>query len=113
MVIIGSKTSSSQNFLNQILPQTAIISVGIANDYNLPNREIINALSNIGAKVYRTDLDGTIWITSDGYENNVIVLDLNLDGAQKTSVLEFIILKRRNDNICAVLQFQNISISSV
>lgn len=56
----GSTTSSSKTFLNQIKPQYAIISVGKDNDYGHPKDEIIKRLNDIGAKIYRTDENGTI-----------------------------------------------------
>lgn len=62
----GSKTSSSQNFIYQVMPSIAIIQVGKDNSYNLPNQETIDKLNSIGAKVYRTDESGNILVTSDG-----------------------------------------------
>ena len=62
----GSKTSSSQTFVNQIMPAYAIIQVGKDNSYNLPNQETIDKLQAIGTKVYRTDEDGNILVISDG-----------------------------------------------
>ena len=62
----GSKTSSSQNFIYQVMPSIAIIQVGKDNSYNLPNQETIDKLNAVGAKVYRTDESGNILVTSDG-----------------------------------------------
>ena len=62
----GSRTSSSQNFINQVMPSFAIIQVGKDNSYNLPNQETIDKLTAIGTKIYRTDEDGTILVVSDG-----------------------------------------------
>ena len=67
----GSKTSSSQNFIYQVMPSIAIIQVGKDNSYNLPNQETIDKLNAVGAKVYRTDESGTIKITCDGKEKKV------------------------------------------
>lgn len=58
----GSTTSTSQNFLNQIKPKYAIISVGKDNDYGHPHKEILERLENIGADIIRTDESGTIEI---------------------------------------------------
>ena len=76
----GSDTSSSKKFLNQILPEIAIIPVGENNSYNLPKETIINRFENIGTKIYRTDQDGTIHILSDGNSNEVIKIDVSFDG---------------------------------
>lgn len=62
----GSKTSSSQDFLNQIKPKISIIMAGTGNSYGLPKQEILDRLNNIGSKIYRTDENGTITAVSDG-----------------------------------------------
>lgn len=62
----GSNTSSSTSFLKQVNPQISVIMVGDGNDYGHPKKEIINRLEKINTQIYRTDDDGTIWITSDG-----------------------------------------------
>ncbi len=65
----GSKTSSSQEFLQYVDPEVAIISVG-ENDYGHPHAEVLGRLDQLGAQVYRTDIDGDIRIicSPDGYE---------------------------------------------
>ena len=64
----GSKTSSSQEFLEQVLPKYAIIMAGEGNSYGLPKEKIIKRLEDLGTTIYRTDKNGTIEITSDGNE---------------------------------------------
>lgn len=54
----GSKTSSSDYFINIIKPKYSIISVGLNNKYNHPSKETLNNLKN--TIIYRTDYDGTI-----------------------------------------------------
>ena len=54
----GSKTSSSQNFIDNINPRYSIISVGKNNRYGHPNAEVLNNLDN--SIIYRTDIDGSI-----------------------------------------------------
>lgn len=61
----GSNTSSSQNFLNQVKPEYAIIMAGKDNSYGLPKQKILDRLNKIGAKIYRTDELGTIVVISD------------------------------------------------
>ena len=56
----GSNTSSSKNFLEQIKPEVALISVGQGNTYGHPTQATLKRLSNIGAKIYRKDEKGTI-----------------------------------------------------
>jgi beta-lactamase superfamily II metal-dependent hydrolase len=55
----GSKTSSSEYFLSRITPRVAIISVG-KNKYGHPNQDVLGRLDMSGARVFRTDEDGTI-----------------------------------------------------
>ncbi len=54
----GSKTSSSENFIDVIGPKYSLISVGKNNRYGHPNKEVLENLKN--SIVYRTDLDGSI-----------------------------------------------------
>ena len=54
----GSKTSSSQEFINKIQPKYSVISVGKNNRYGHPNKEVLDNLEN--SKIYRTDEDGSI-----------------------------------------------------
>lgn len=76
----GSNTSSSQKFLNQVLPEISIISVGEENSYGLPKDKIIERLEKIGSTIYRTDIDGTVHLISDGEKNEIIKVNLSLDG---------------------------------
>ena len=62
----GSDTSSSYVFLREVMPQHAVISCGAGNSYGHPSAEILSRLRDIGAAVYRTDLQGTITCVSDG-----------------------------------------------
>lgn len=59
----GSVTSSSAEFIDAVKPETAVISVGENNTYNLPDDEVLAALSNIN--VIRTDESGNVTITAD------------------------------------------------
>ena len=54
----GSKTSSSEKFINKIKPKYSIISVGKNNRYGHPNKEVLDTLND--SKIYRTDQDGSI-----------------------------------------------------
>ncbi|MFA5933896.1 MAG: MBL fold metallo-hydrolase [Candidatus Paceibacterota bacterium] len=62
----GSRTSSSPEFVSYVLPLYAIISDGKDNSYGHPHKETLDTLKSFGAKVYRTDLFGTIIMKSDG-----------------------------------------------
>lgn len=58
----GSKTSSSEEFLNIIKPQIAVIGVGKNNNFGHPNEGVLNRFRNLGCGIYRTDLNGEIEI---------------------------------------------------
>lgn len=64
----GSLTSTDSDFLSVIQPEVALISVGVNNSYGLPHPIILERLNNIGTRIFRTDLDGDILLTSYGGE---------------------------------------------
>ena len=66
----GSKYSTSNEFLENVKPKIAVISVG-KNSYGHPTPETLQKLENFGIKVLRTDTKGDIEIVSDG--NNIII----------------------------------------
>jgi len=59
----GSTSSTSDSFLARVNPKAAIISVGADNDYGHPSNEVLTRLQSAGAKIYRTDEQGTITVT--------------------------------------------------
>ena len=60
----GSSTSTSEIFLEKVNPKITVISVGKDNSYGHPTKETLEKIKN--TRVFRTDLDGSIVITSDG-----------------------------------------------
>ena len=56
------------------MPQYAIISVGEGNSYGHPTELVLSRLSDANVKTYRTDLNGDIWVYSDG-ENITVETD--------------------------------------
>ena len=64
----GSDGSSSTEFLEAVMPETVVFSVGGGNSYGHPSERVLNSVAEIGAEVYRTDLQGTIRVTSDGHK---------------------------------------------
>lgn len=61
----GSNTSSTDEFLQSIRPQDAIIQVGRNNLYNHPSDEVLNRYNSLGAAVYRTDNMGLVKVIID------------------------------------------------
>jgi len=67
----GSATGMTQDFIERIHPRYAIISVGENNSYHHPRKEALEQLEGVNAKVYRTDVDGTITVVTDGKHTTV------------------------------------------
>ncbi len=68
----GSKTSSSQPFLDTVSPSFALISAGFENSFGHPHRDVIERLASRHSAILRTDSDGLITVRTDG---NRISLD--------------------------------------
>lgn len=62
----GSKGASSQNFLECVKPEKALISCGAGNSYGHPHKETLQRLSEAGADVHRTDEAGEIIVRIRG-----------------------------------------------
>jgi len=62
----GSDSSSTEAFLTQVDAKEAVISVGAGNPYGHPASQTLQSVRSAGASVYRTDLYGTIVVTTDG-----------------------------------------------
>ncbi|MCI8618229.1 MAG: DNA internalization-related competence protein ComEC/Rec2 [Clostridia bacterium] len=58
----GSRTSSTEEFLNIISPKVAVIGVGKNNNFGHPNGNVLTRLQVLNSVVYRTDLNGEIII---------------------------------------------------
>ena len=67
----GSKYATSQDFLDRVKPEVAIISCGEWNRYGHPFQAVLERLR--AAKLYRTDLHGEISITTKGQENDYVI----------------------------------------
>lgn len=62
----GSSTSTSDDFLEAVSPEYAVISCGEDNKYGHPHAETMNKFRQTGVTVYRTDEQGTVIAASDG-----------------------------------------------
>ncbi len=65
----GSKYASSENFIKRGEFKAAIISAGADNRYGHPSQEVLDRLKAAQVRVYRTDFQGEIVITTKGDEN--------------------------------------------
>ena len=62
----GSRYSCCDEFLDEVNPSVAVMSVGKANSYDHPHDETINKLTQRGVEILRTDFLGNIVITTNG-----------------------------------------------
>lgn len=62
----GSRTSTSQSYLDAVKPKAAVIMCGAGNSYGHPHEETLAKLAAAGVEIYRTDQHGTIIISTDG-----------------------------------------------
>jgi beta-lactamase superfamily II metal-dependent hydrolase len=62
----GSKYATGENFLKRVQPGAALISDGEWNRYGHPGQALLDRLKGNNAKVYRTDLQGEITLTTRG-----------------------------------------------
>ena len=71
----GSKYATSNDFLNRVKPEVAIISCGAWNRYGHPSQAVLDRLraANPNVKLYRTDLQGEISITTRGKDNDLAI----------------------------------------
>jgi competence protein ComEC len=69
----GSKYATSQDFVDRVKPEVAIVSCGEWNRYGHPAQAVLDRLRAANAKVYRTDLQGEITITTRGKEGDYVI----------------------------------------
>ena len=67
----GADTSSSYTFLRAIMPKYVVIPVGKDNQHGHPDEAALSRFRDVGATVYRTDLQGDIIVKSDGNELSI------------------------------------------
>ena len=67
----GSRHASTDYFLFEATPEISIISCGKGNSYGHPHPETVNRLTEHNSLLFRTDQNGNIKITTDGYTWNV------------------------------------------
>lgn len=63
----GSRSATSDGWLDELAPHAAVISVGRHNRYGHPTPEVLARLAAHGVTVFRTDERGTITFSTDGH----------------------------------------------
>ena len=61
----GSRTATTEPFVAAVRPKVAVASAGTGNTYGHPARATLERLAAVGARVYRTDRDGTVTVAFD------------------------------------------------
>jgi len=67
----GSRTSSTQAFLNGVHPSYAVISVGEYSRFGHPNSDVVERYLQAGVHLYQTGRNGTVTVTTDGHSLNI------------------------------------------
>jgi competence protein ComEC len=62
----GSKSSSSEAFLERVRSQIVVVTAGRGNLYGVPHQEVLDRYKNMGARILRTDEEGAVEIAADG-----------------------------------------------
>jgi competence protein ComEC len=62
----GSRSSTTQEFLNAVAPEVAVISDGRGNRFGHPRMEVLERLQGARVKTYRTDMVGETTFLLDG-----------------------------------------------
>ncbi len=62
----GAENSTEIRFIRTTEPDYAIISVGAGNRYGHPTEKVLSVLDQANVKTYRTDINGSITVISDG-----------------------------------------------
>jgi competence protein ComEC len=61
----GSRTATTEPFVEAVRPRVAVASAGAGNSYGHPAQSTLERLTVVGARVYRTDRDGTVTVAFD------------------------------------------------
>ena len=79
----GSATASTPAFLGAVQPKVAIVSSGAGNPYGHPAKSTIDRLKETGARVLRTDTDGSIQVSIDPAGE----IDVSTSGARRVATV--------------------------
>lgn len=102
----GGRTSSTMEFLKNVAPSYAVISLGKDNDYGHPHKETLERLEAMNMQIYRTDLMGSIVASTDG--NTITVNKTPIKSSTNNTIMQNVFIGNKNSkiyhiNICSGL----------
>ncbi len=62
----GSRSSSSQQFLEAVDPEVIVVSCSRNGRFNFPHPEILERYKDLGVSIFRTDLNGAVRLSTNG-----------------------------------------------
>lgn len=91
----GGRTSTTKDFLEEVAPKYAVISLGRDNDYGHPHKETLERLQVSKLQILRTDEQGTIVASSDGNSVTIDKAPIIIDTKQSVNA-EFYIGNKKS-----------------
>ena len=79
----GSNDGANYKFLKKLRSKIAVISCGKDNEYGHPHEKVLDKLKTLGNTIYRTDIDGTIIVKSNGESISVEKVKTDTNGEEK------------------------------
>ncbi len=64
----GSKTSSTDAFVEAVAPRVAVASLGEGNQFGFPAESVVQRYAQAGVRFLRTDRDGAVTALTDGHD---------------------------------------------
>jgi beta-lactamase superfamily II metal-dependent hydrolase len=82
----GSKYATTEALLQRLKPEVAIISTSADNKYGHPSQSTLDRLKAVGVKLFRTDLQGDISITTTGIVKDGKLYEITAPRTPKTDL---------------------------
>ena len=82
----GSRSSSSRQFIRAVDPRVVVVSCSRNGRFRFPHPEVLDRYRDLGADIFRTDLNGAVQLTSDGQHVMIEPFVSNLSGKVSNSM---------------------------